>query len=101
MCNSWIWNDNNTPKLGGFGKTIEMGKSFFAAVPKFSEDTDLGQHVKTINRVFELAQCNSLDCMLKHMPSNLSWKTLIPITNQHCLLGELSSDGLMAYDNSG
>ena len=29
ICNAWIRDSKNTPKLGGFGKLVEMDKSYF------------------------------------------------------------------------
>ena len=41
ICASWIWNPDNTPKLGGFGKIIEMDESYFAGAPKFNRGVRL------------------------------------------------------------
>ena len=32
----------NTPKLGGFGKIVEMDGSYFAGVPKYGKGRRLG-----------------------------------------------------------
>ena len=42
VCNAWIWNENNTPKLGGFGKVVEMDESFFPGAPKYNRGRRLG-----------------------------------------------------------
>ena len=41
VCNVWVWNGNNTPKLGGFGKVVEMDESFFPGAPSTIEGEDL------------------------------------------------------------
>ena len=40
VCNVWVWNGNNTPKLGGFGKVVEMDESFFPGAPSTIEEED-------------------------------------------------------------
>ena len=38
VCNAWIWNENNTPKFGGFGKVVEMDESFFPGAQSTIEE---------------------------------------------------------------
>ena len=42
VCTSWIWDDKRVPKLGGFGKVVEMDESHFAGAPKFNRGHRLG-----------------------------------------------------------
>ena len=42
VCTSWIWDDKHTPKLGGFGKVVEMDESFFPGAPKHNRGRRLG-----------------------------------------------------------
>ena len=37
----WFWNPINTPKLGGFGKIVEMDESYFPANQSLTEDVVL------------------------------------------------------------
>ena len=37
VCTEWFWDSNNTPKLGGYGKIVEMDESFFPGCPKFNK----------------------------------------------------------------
>ena len=99
VCTSWIWNENNIPKLGGFGKVVEMDESFFAGAPKFNRGRRLGTSWEDDEKwVFGLVQRDSLNCVLKQVPSNRSRKTLLPIINKHCLEGTIfHSDGWKAY----
>ena len=87
------------PKLGGFGKVVEMDESFFAGAPKFNRGRRLGTSWEDDEKwVFGLVQRDSLNCVLKQVPSNRSRKTLLPIINKHCLEGTIfHSDGWKAY----
>ena len=38
----WFWDTNNTPKLGGYGKIVEMDESYFAGNPKYNKGRRLG-----------------------------------------------------------
>jgi hypothetical protein len=100
ICNSWIRDPNNQPKLGGFGCIVEMDESYFPGQPKFNRGRRLGTTWEDNEKwVFGLTQRNSLDCILEQVPSNRSRKTLIPIINKHCLPGTLfCSDGWRAYN---
>ena len=42
VCTSWIWYIKNTPKLGGFGKIVEMDECFFHGIPKYNRGRRLG-----------------------------------------------------------
>ena len=39
---TWIWDDKNTPKFGGFGKIVEMDESFFVDAPKYNRGRHRG-----------------------------------------------------------
>ena len=47
ICTRWIWDPKNMPKLGGYGKVVEMDESFFPGAPKIQPWTqawhDLGR----------------------------------------------------------
>ena len=42
VCTFWIWNPELTPNLGGYGKIVEMDKSFFPGAPKFNRGRRVG-----------------------------------------------------------
>ena len=99
ICNSWIWNPINTPKLGGFGKIVEMDESYFPGQSKYKRGRNLGTSWETDEKwVFGLTERDSLDCILTQVPSSRTRKNLIPIINKHCKQGSLfCSDGWKAY----
>ena len=41
ICAQWI--ERNPPKLGGFGKIVEMDESYFAGAPKYAKGRRLGE----------------------------------------------------------
>ena len=41
----WFWDPENTPKLGGFGKNVEMDESYFQ--PKYNRGRRLGEDSAT------------------------------------------------------
>ena len=43
VCTNWFWNPVNTPKLGGFGKIVEMDESYFPGKPKYNTERRLGE----------------------------------------------------------
>ena len=42
VCTCWIWDENNTPKLGGFGKVVEFDESYFPGAPTYNRGRRLG-----------------------------------------------------------
>ena len=53
VCTDWFWDPNNTPKLGGYGKIVEMDESYFAGNPKYNKVDDLVEkHGKTMTNGF-------------------------------------------------
>ena len=99
ICNTWIWDDKHTPKLGGFGKVVEMDESFFPGAPKYNRGRRLGTNWDENDKwVFGLTQRDSLDCVLIQVPPNRSRETLIPIIERFCLNGTIfDSDCWKAY----
>jgi len=64
----------NKPKLGGFGKIVEMDESHFAGTAKFGKGRRLGEdpwedHFKW---AFGLVERGSLDCVLKTVHSGVT-----------------------------
>ena len=41
ICGKWI--ETNPPKLGGFGKIVEMDESYFAGAPKYGKGRRLAE----------------------------------------------------------
>ena len=77
VCTNWFWNPANTPKLGGYGKIVEMDESYFPGLP----------------------ERGSLDAVIVQVPSNSSRKVLLPIIDKHCRDGSIfCSDGWKAYN---
>ena len=75
VCTSWIWNENNIPKLSGFVKVVEMDESFFAGAPKFNRGHRLSTTWEDNEKwVFGLAQRDNLNCVLKQITSIRSRK---------------------------
>ena len=99
-CTSWIWDTKNLPKLGGFGKFVEMDESYFPGAPKFNRGRRLGTSWEDDKKwVFGLVERDSLNCVLEQVPSNRKRDELLPIIDKHCLEGTLFlSDGWKAYD---
>ena len=99
VCNSWIWDAKHTPKLGGYGTIVEMDESFFPGAPKYNRGRRLGTTWEPDDKwVFGLVQRESLNCILKQVPSNRTRKTLLPIIEQHCIEGTIfHSDGSKEY----
>ena len=99
ICNHWIWDSAHTPKLGGFGKIVEMDESYFPGCPKYNRGRRLGTTWKEDEKwTFGLTERGGLDCILVQVPLSRTRKTLIPIINRHCLEGLLfCSDGWKAY----
>ena len=65
-----------------------------------TEDVDLVRHGKMTEDGYsvKIVQRDSLNRVLKQVPSNRSRKTLLPIINEHCLEGTIfHSDGWKAY----
>ena len=70
-----VWNENNIPKFGGFGKVVEMDESYFAGAPKYNRGRRLCTSREDEEKwVFGLVQRDSLNCVLKQVPSNRSRK---------------------------
>ena len=46
ICTTWFWKPENTPKLGGFGKIVEMDKSFFPGMAKYNKGRRLGEDAR-------------------------------------------------------
>ena len=100
VCTEWFWDSNNTPKLGGYGKIVEMDESFFPGCPKFNRGRRLGEDSWEDDEkwIFALTERGSLDAIAIQVPSNRSRKVLLPHINHHCLPGSIfCSDGWKAY----
>ena len=73
----WFWNPINTPKLGGFGKIVEMDESYFPGKPKFNRGRRLGEDANSSwendeKWVFAMTERDSLDAVAVQVPSNRS-----------------------------
>ena len=100
VCTEWFWKEENTPKLGGFGKIVEMDESYFPGMPKYNKGRRLGEHAWEENEKwgFGLVERGSLDAIIVQVPSNRSRDVLLPIIDKHCLDGTIfCSDGWKAY----
>ena len=99
VCTNWIWDVKNTPKLGGFGKIVEMDESYFPGAPKYNRGRRLGTTWEDNDKwVFGMVERGSLDCILQQVPPNRTRKMLLPIINAHCENGTIfNSDGWRAY----
>lgn len=98
VCEKWIW--DNKPKLGGFGKIVEMDESHFAGVPKYGKGRRIGEDPweDFYKWVFGLAERGSLDCVLKSVHSSRSRTIVLPLINDNCADGSIfCSDGWRAY----
>ena len=99
ICGEWI--EKNPPKLGGFGKIVEMDESYFAGAPKYGKGRRLGEGawVGFDKWGFGLIERGSLDCRIELVDASRSRKTLLPIINRHCLPGSIfCSDSWKAYN---
>ena len=98
----WFWDPENTPKLGGFGKIVEMDESYFQ--PKYNSGRRLGEDSATSWKndekwLFGLTERDSLDAITVQVPSGRSRKDLLPHIQAHCLPGTIfCSDGWKAYN---
>ena len=65
VCTEWFWGSRTTPKLGGYGKTIEIDESYFPGVPKFNRGRRLGGNAWEDDEkwVFEMTERDSLDAI--------------------------------------
>ena len=100
VCTDWFWDPLNTPKLGGFGKIVEMDESFFPGNPKFNRGRRLGEGAWQDDEkwLFGMTERGSLDAIAVQVPSNRSRLSLMPHVNAHCLPGTIfCSDGWKAY----
>ena len=100
ICGKWI--ETNPPKLGGFGKIVEMDESYFAGAPKYGKGRRLGEGSWDgfDKWGFALTERGSLDCRIEQVDASRSRKTLIPIINRHCLDGSIfCSDSWKAYNS--
>ena len=98
VCETWIW--RNKPKLGGFGKIVEMDESHFAGTSKYGKGRRNGEDPwKGLNKwVFGLTERGSLDCILKSVHSSRSREVVLPLINDNCAIGTIfCSDGWRAY----
>ena len=75
----------NTPKLGGFGKIVEMDESFFPGHPKFNRGRRLGEGAWQDNEkwVLGMTERGTLDAVAIQVPSNRSRLSLMPHINEH------------------
>ena len=99
ICTTWIWKPEHTPRLGGYGKVVEMDESFFPGAPKFNRGRRLGTSWEDNQKwTFGLTERCSLDCILKQVPSSRSRSSLLQIINEHTMPGTVfCSDGWKAY----
>ena len=98
VCGTWIW--ANKPKLGGFGKIVEMDESYFAGASKYGKGRRLGEDPwEDLSKwAFGLAERGSLDCVLQTVHSSRSRALLMPMINENCADGTIfCSDGWKAY----
>ena len=74
-------------------------KVFFQGWQNTITDVDLEKMHGDKKWGFGLTERGSLDAIIEQVPSNRSWKVLIPIIDKHCLDGTIfCSDGWKAYD---
>ena len=63
VCNSWIRDSKNAPKLGRFGKVVEMDESYFPGQPKYMRGRRLGTSWEDDEKwTFGLTERDGLDC---------------------------------------
>jgi len=71
VCNTWFWDPENTPKLGGFGTIVEMDETYLPGQPKYHRGRRLGTTWKSEDKwALGLTQCGSLDAIVKQVPAN-------------------------------
>ena len=102
VCTTWFWNPENTPKLGGYGKIVEMDESFFPGQPKYNKGRRLGEGAWEDDQkwAFGLTERGNLDVIIVQVPSNRSRAVLMPIIDKHCMDGTIfCSDGWKAYND--
>ena len=64
ICNSWIRDSKNAPKLGGFGKVVEMDESYFPGQPKYMRGRRLGTSWEDDEKwTFGLTERDGIDCI--------------------------------------
>ena len=100
VCGVWIW--ANKPKLGGFGKIVEMDESHFAGTQKYGKGRVLGVDPwqDWHKWVFGLSLRGSQDCVLKTVDNSRSRSIVVPLINENCADGTIfCSDGWKAYVN--
>ena len=100
ICNDWVRNPINKPKLGGFGKVVEMDESYFPGKPKYNRGRRLGTTwTESQKWAFALVERGSLDCVIEQVDSGRSRQTLLPIINANCMDGTVfCSDSRKAYN---
>ena len=90
VCTSWIWDERNSPKLGGFWKVVEFDKLYYPGAPKYNRGRQLETNWDGDKKwVFGLIERGSLNCVLVQLQSNRKRKQLVPIIKKHCLEGTL------------
>ena len=101
VCNSWFWNPENTPKLGGFGTIVEMDETYLPGQPKYNRGRRLGTTWKPEDKwALGLVQRGSLDAIVKQVPANRARTHLVPIIEAHTLAGTIyCSDSWKGYIN--
>ena len=103
LCTEWFFDAKNTPKLGGFGRIVEMDESYFPGKPKYNRGRRLGESESTTwgpddKWVFGLTERGTLDAIAVQVPPNRTRAMLLPIINRHCNEGTIfCSDGWKAY----
>ena len=89
VCGKWIW--ANKPKLGGYGKIVEMDESHLLGFQKYGKGRRLGkdpweEHFKWS---FGMAERSSLDCVFKIVHSSRSRALLLPLIDENCADGTI------------
>ena len=78
VCNVWVWNGNNTPKLGVLAKLLRWMKPFFQE-PQVQQRKKIGNQLGQNDPwVFGMVETDSLDFFLKEVPPNRKRETLLP-----------------------
>ena len=101
VCTEWFWDPCNTPKLGGFGKIVEMDESYSPGKPKYNRGRRLGDGAWEDDDkwMFGMTERGSLDAVAVQVPSNRSRLSLLPIIDDNCNVGTIfCSDGWKAYN---
>ena len=95
----WFWDPANTPKLGGFGKIVEMDNFLSPTNQRSTEDVVLGKMHSLQKWVLAMTERDSLDTVAVQVSSNRSQKDLLPHIDKHCLVGAICcSDGWKVYN---